>query len=78
MWWENQMRILHFESSTFEGWKLKYKNMKVKDRDIPDGFGFYHDSIKAVNSGDKAKMMGISKLFVQPYYEVPTEEIFFL
>jgi len=53
----DEIKILHFESCSYDRWKEKYIHMNhTSKKKIPDGFDFYHNSIKACKSGDENQM----------------------
>jgi len=64
-----EIKILHFESCSYNRWKKKYKEMNQSNKKIPDGFPFYHDSIKACKSNDDDKMKKVYRKYTIDIYD---------
>jgi hypothetical protein len=60
------MRIKHFESCSVDRWYNKFSTMKPTNKEIPDGFSFYNESVKSVRDGNWLQVY--KKFKVDPYY----------
>lgn len=66
----DEIQILHFESCSYQRWKNKYLAMnQTSKKKIPDGFDFYHNSIKACKSGNENEMKKVYKKYTVDIFD---------